>query len=179
MIHGLNTNGWNTWATKAGFGGFILSTKVYSVNSVRKVVNLFSKLTVNHIRKRVENCQPKSGKDKNALHRCSVAVPKQNIWKSKINSIFIYKYRSIFMVWKCFSRTATLQRCNAATARAERSLFRLCRAPAASTKSTLQQREQSEQKKFDFYLRTAMAMSYLCVRFKNLTRASAALGIAR
>ena len=30
-----------------------------TVNNVRKVVNLFSKLTVNHIRKRVENCQPK------------------------------------------------------------------------------------------------------------------------
>ena len=50
-----------------------------TVNSVRKVVNLFSKLTVNHIRKRVENCQPKSGKDNFALHRCSVAVPKQII----------------------------------------------------------------------------------------------------
>ena len=62
----------------------------------------------------------------------------------------------------CFG-TATLQRCNsecraelapampsassldevnAAAARAERSSLQLCRAPAASTKSTLQQREQ-------------------------------------
>ena len=39
--------------------------------------------------------------------------------------------------------------------------------------------EKFFKKKFDFYSRTAMQMSYLCVRFKNLTRASAALGIAR
>lgn len=34
-----------------------------AVNHVRKTVNLFSKLPVNHIRKNTKNCQPKSGKD--------------------------------------------------------------------------------------------------------------------
>ena len=39
-----------------------------AVNHVRKTVNLFSKLPVNHIRKNRKNCQPKSGKDKVTLN---------------------------------------------------------------------------------------------------------------
>ena len=56
--------------------------------------------------------------------------------KSKINSIFIYKYRSIFRVWERLH-----ENCNTATLQQRvqsRSLLQLCRAPAVSTKSTLQ-----------------------------------------
>ena len=39
-----------------------------AVNDVSTTVNLFSKKTVNDIRKRIKKCQPKSGKDKENGH---------------------------------------------------------------------------------------------------------------
>jgi len=48
------------------------------------------KTAVNRIRKRAENCQPKSGKDKNALQCYSCYSSKKDYIKSKIKPIFIY-----------------------------------------------------------------------------------------
>ena len=51
-----------------------------AVNHVRKTVNLFSKLPVNHIRKNTKNCQPKSGKDNQEKYKkLSTKIRKRHI----------------------------------------------------------------------------------------------------
>ena len=82
-----------------------------TVNNVRKVVNLFSILTVNHIRKRAENCQPKTGKDISLLHLLQCCSQKKGYEKVKNKLyIYIYKYRSNFQ-----GMGIAFENCNTAT----------------------------------------------------------------
>ena len=46
------------------------------------------------------------------LQCCSVAVPKTIVWRSRLNSIFIYKYRNIFGCLKGKIELQQLQHCN-------------------------------------------------------------------
>ena len=76
-------------------------------------VHLSRKITVNFFRKTALFCQPKSGKDSDAFRRFSVSVVFDAGKRSKFNSIFIYKYRSIFLVELVDFLSETLKRRNA------------------------------------------------------------------